>query len=166
MNIRLTNRQRAMTLDRRAWLAFATWLGNRLEDAGTGLTWEALSIAVVGDRLSAALNETHLHHPGPTDVLSFSYPVPQPDGSTRWSGEVVVNAPVAIREARARGRAPATELALYCIHGVLHLAGEDDLEPSAKQKMRRAERRWIQAAGREPDLAWVARAPHPTMPRS
>ena len=35
----------------------------------------------------------------------------------------------------------ATELTLYVVHGWLHLAGYDDLQPAKKRKMRAAEAR-------------------------
>ncbi|MEQ1893563.1 MAG: rRNA maturation RNAse YbeY, partial [Planctomycetota bacterium] len=42
--------------------------------------------------------------------------------------------------ARRRGLLPRRELALYLVHGCLHLAGFDDLEPRARRRMRAAER--------------------------
>ena len=68
-----------------------------------------------------------------TDSLTFD-PV---------TGEVVVSAETALREAQDRGLEPARELALYAIHGTLHLVGFDDLEPNAKKRMRRAEKKYL-----------------------
>lgn len=160
MNIRLANRQRTASIDRAAWLNLATWLGGRLAETQPGTAWEELSLVLVGDRLCAELNEAHLGHEGPTDVLSFSYPVIPAGGGVGRSGEVIVNVAAALREAKARGIAPATELALYCVHGVLHLAGEDDLEPAAKRRMRAREAQWVKAAARAPGLGWVTGGRH------
>ena len=43
-------------------------------------------------------------------------------------GEVVVSGKTALREAEKRGLPVDRELALYAIHGVLHLVGFDDVE--------------------------------------
>ena len=40
-----------------------------------------------------------------------------------------------------RGLPYSREITLYIVHGFLHMAGEDDLTPEAKRKMRRAEKR-------------------------
>ena len=36
---------------------------------------------------------------------------------------------------------PYKETLLYLVHGVLHLLGYDDIEPAAKRKMRKMERK-------------------------
>ena len=99
-----------------------------------------------------AVNRAHLGHDRPTDVISFSYdPLP---GETARSGEVLVNLEQARREGRRRS-GPSRELALYIVHGCLHLAGETDDTPAARARMRRHERAWIEkarAAGLTEDL--------------
>ena len=40
-------------------------------------------------------------------------------------------------------------MALYIVHGMLHAAGEDDLEDSARLSMRAAEARLLTALARE-----------------
>lgn len=79
-----------------------------------------------------------------TDVLAFELERWNGEG---FDGEVIVCAPYARREARSRGLEFATELALYAVHGILHLLGEDDHEPERARRMRRLERRILAGVG-------------------
>lgn len=82
-----------------------------------------------------------------TDVISFAYP-PTPPIDDTSSGEVIVNAEQALEQG-ARYTGPARELALYIAHGCQHLTGADDSTPALKQRMRRVETRWLDAAAAE-----------------
>lgn len=92
-----------------------------------------LSVALVDDNAIAAINRQFLNHAGPTDVISFDLG----DGL----GEIVVSAERAVLVARQLRRRPQDELALYLVHGLLHLAGFDDRTPAQRRAMRAAERR-------------------------
>jgi len=94
------------------------------------------------------VNEDFLGHHGPTDVISFDYRAGEDpafddgdDDGDDPSVELIVCPAVAHREARKRGLPYAEEVALYVVHGLLHAAGYDDLNPAAKRVMRRAEKR-------------------------
>ncbi len=79
----------------------------------------------------------------PTDVISFRYdPIPGEQGA---GGEIFVNVERAWEEGTRRGN-PSRELALYIVHGCLHLAGEDDRHPAGRRRMRRLEQKWLQDA--------------------
>ncbi len=108
-----------------------------------------LSIAVVDSARMAALHATHLGQPEPTDVLTFDLGTDNATG--RLDGEVVICADVAEAAAAVRGaltRAGAhAELALYVVHGVLHLAGYDDQTPAAFRRMHRREDELLAALG-------------------
>ena len=95
-----------------------------------------LSFALVDDNTIAAINQQFLNHTGPTDVISFNL-----GGGL---GEIVVSAERAVIVARQLRRPPADELALYLVHGLLHLAGCDDRTPAQRRAMRAAERRCLQ----------------------
>jgi probable rRNA maturation factor len=102
-----------------------------------------LSVAVVGARAMSALHRRFLKKPGPTDVLSFDL------GTDRKRGlidaQVVICADVARRvvqpgTAKQAGSAKfrfalRAELALYLVHGILHLAGYDDHDPTHFARM-------------------------------
>jgi probable rRNA maturation factor len=96
----------------------------------------SISIALVDQGTIHALNRTHLGHDWPTDVISF--PLSDPDDPD-WTGELVVSAEMARATAREIGVEPSHELALYLVHGLLHLCGYDDRDESDACRMRRRE---------------------------
>ena len=102
-------------------------------------------MAIVDDATIARLHADYLGEPGPTDVISFPlHGGDEPSGGPCiMLGEVVASAETAAREASKRGIPPEREIALYVIHGTLHLAGYDDMEPRSKRAMRRAEARYM-----------------------
>src|SRR5262249_10886293 len=84
-----------------------------------------ISLAFVDNQTIQQLNNRYLKHDEPTDVLSF----PLSDGNTSpLKGELVIGAEIAIEQARTRGHDAHAELALYVIHGTLHLCGYDDTD--------------------------------------
>ncbi|HUG92091.1 MAG TPA: rRNA maturation RNase YbeY [Planctomycetaceae bacterium] len=108
-----------------------------------------LSLAIVGDEAIRQLNRGYLDHDEPTDVLSFLLGVGQvsrrpraaPRGAGKFlEGEIVVSAETAVRRAAEFSWSPGEELVLYMVHGLLHLAGYDDLTAAEKRLMRRRER--------------------------
>ena len=64
----------------------------------------------------------------------------------------MIGVEVAQAQARERGHDVQTELALYAIHGLLHLCGYDDKKPEAAAAMRRRERHYLGELGL-PDIA-------------
>ena len=109
-----------------------------------GIDRAEVSIAVVDDATILVLNRRHLGHDWPTDVISFGLSGP---GAAVLAGEVVVSAERAAAEARRRGADPLAELALYLVHGLLHLCGHDDREAEAAAAMHRREAEVLAAAG-------------------
>ena len=110
-----------------------------------------ISLAFVDNATSRQVNQRYLQHDEPTDVLSF--PLSEGKGG-RLSGELVVGAEVAQAQAVERGHDVQAELALYVIHGLLHLCGYDDKTPAAAADMRQRERHYLQQLGL-PDIAPV-----------
>ena len=95
-----------------------------------------LSIVFLSDPALAQLHADFLDDPTTTDVITF-------EGNTTLgvAGEVCVSVDTAAAYAKRHRRDFATELLLYVVHGWLHLAGYDDLQPVKKRIMRRAEAR-------------------------
>ena len=116
---------------------------------GEGVADYEVSLAFVDNPTIHRLNKQFLQHDEPTDVLSF--PLSEPN-ARRLSGELVVGAEVALAQAKARGHDVQAELALYVIHGLLHLCGHDDHDPDAARAMRQRERHYLQQLGL-PDIA-------------
>lgn len=102
-----------------------------------------LAVALVDDVTIQRLHAEFLGQDSPTDVMSF--PLQSPPGFEHDPvlGQIVVSVETAKREARKRGLAVEREVALYALHGALHLVGFDDLEPAKKRVMRRAEQRYL-----------------------
>jgi len=94
-----------------------------------------LSLAFLTDAALAQLHAGFLGDPAPTDVITFAG-----DPAHGLAGEICVSADAAARQA-GREKNLNEELALYLVHGWLHLAGYDDLVPAKKRTMRAAERR-------------------------
>jgi probable rRNA maturation factor len=88
-----------------------------------GVRHAMLSIAFVSDREMAALNRRHLHHRGPTDVISFGFAPGAKNGPV--VGDVYIAPAVARRNARAHGRGVREETMRLVVHGVLHVLGYD-----------------------------------------
>ena len=105
-----------------------------------GVSEAEISLAFVDNPAIHQLNKRYLGHDEPTDVLSF--PMSDP-GSKRLTGELVIGAELAKIEAESRGHDVQAELALYVIHGLLHLCGYDDKSSSDAEEMRERERYYL-----------------------
>jgi len=105
--------------------------------SGEGVANASISLALVGDATSERINRQFLNHDGPTDVITF------PLGQSPLRGELVIGADTAARVAKQMGHGVGSELALYVIHGVLHLCGYDDKSRSATKLMRERERYYL-----------------------
>ncbi|MDD5596625.1 MAG: rRNA maturation RNase YbeY [Victivallaceae bacterium] len=101
-----------------------------------------INVTFVGDRKMADLNADFVGHEGTTDVISFCYlegGEPVFDGDT--AADLFICVDVAAREGGKRVNSSyARELTLYIVHGLLHCAGEDDLDSRSRKRMRRRER--------------------------
>jgi probable rRNA maturation factor len=123
-------------------------------------TRASISIALVDDAGIRALNRKHLGHDWPTDVISFPL---SPADDPVLTGELVVSTETACASARSLGVEPRDELALYVVHGLLHLCGFDDHHDADALRMREREHEVLALAGlanrchgRMPDNALTA----------
>ena len=80
-----------------------------------------LSIVLVDEEFLCDLHLRYLDDPSPTDVITFDLGEGPGPG-----GEVYVSVDRAREVSSARGTSLRRELALYVVHGVLHLCGFDD----------------------------------------
>ena len=146
--VALVNRHPQLRLDRRGLLAalhaldthFVPTPSLKRRAAGSVVPPGELSLVFLTDPALAQLHADFLQDPSPTDVITFSG-----DPGVGWAGEICISVDAALRHCRAGSRRQvrpqdfAAELTLYVVHGWLHLAGYDDLEPAKKRAMRRAE---------------------------
>ena len=93
-----------------------------------------ISIVVVGDVRMANLTERYTGRRYRTDVLAFELSDPS---DTEAICEVVINSALARESGRKRSIDPSAELALYLIHGLLHLRGHDDSSAEQRKQMHR-----------------------------
>lgn len=93
-----------------------------------------ITIRVVDEIESAHLNETFRHHHGPTNVLSFPFVAP-PKVKLALLGDLVICAPIVIKEAQEQDKDPVSHWAHLTIHGTLHLLGYDHLNDQDADRM-------------------------------
>lgn len=109
-----------------------------------------LSIVFLRDEELAQIHADFMNDPSATDVITF-----EGDATAGLAGEICVSADTAATYVRETGGDFAEELTLYVVHGWLHLAGYDDLQPARKRRMRAAEQRALAlllAAGAVPQF--------------
>ena len=106
---------------------------SKIESRKSKIPTGELSLVFLTDPALAQLHADFLADPTPTDVITF-----EGDPTQGTAGEICVSVDAALRQVGTR-RDFSAELTLYLIHGWLHLAGYDDLQPAKKRLMRRAE---------------------------
>lgn len=126
--IRLFNRQRGHRPDL-IWLrrvvrrALPECLA-AVKSAGAPLAGlEEIEITLIDDAEIGRVHADFLGDPEPTDVITFHH------------GEILISADTAVRQAAEHGETPDRELALYAVHGLLHLAGWEDHDPAEASAM-------------------------------
>lgn len=159
-SIAIANQHPRLRLDRRAVSRALALLDANADEfparpPAPGVPAGELSIVFMTDAALAQLHANFLDDPTITDVITF-----EGDPLLGTAGEICVSVDAALRHLGASTSAPARkagakqpvrrprfdaafsdELTLYVVHGWLHLAGYDDLQPAKKRVMRRAESR-------------------------
>lgn len=109
--------------------------------AGAGRGGE-ITVRIVDEAESAALNQRYRGKTGPTNVLSFpaELDVPLPGDEPPPLGDIVVCAPVVEREAAEQGKTLEAHFAHLVVHGALHLVGYDHEEDADAEIMEARER--------------------------
>jgi probable rRNA maturation factor len=127
----VANLQNAVRVSRRDLEGVARRVLRRLGLAGAGV-----SVAVVDDRRMRSLNRRWRGVARTTDVLAFPLGGgPGEEGAPGLLGEVVISAERARRQAREAGVPVRSEMARLVIHGLLHLAGDDDSTNAKAERM-------------------------------
>lgn len=91
-----------------------------------------LSITFLDARAMARLNQRHLRHRGPTDVIAFAFDRSAPRPAV--VGDVYICPDVARENASAAGVGVREEIARLVVHGTLHVLGYDHPEGDARMK--------------------------------
>ncbi len=153
-DIAISNRHPGLGIDRPTIRAILHALDDQAPRFLGGPLPGELSIVFLTDPALARLHAEFLGDPKTTDVITFAG---EPAFGT--CGEICVSADTAATFAQRHHHDFSEELTLYVIHGWLHLAGYDDLEPAPKRRMRAAEnraRRVVATAGIRPAFRWKA----------
>lgn len=93
-----------------------------------------IEVTIVDDDDIARVHGDFLDDPTPTDVITFHH------------GEILISADTAERQGREHGQSVDHEVALYLVHGLMHLAGWDDHEAAEAREMARRQEGILQAA--------------------
>ena len=117
------------------------WAMAALEGATPG----EITLRVVAEEESAALNGKFRHKPYPTNVLSFPYE--SEALSEQVLGDLVICAPVVAREAVEQNKQPHAHWAHMVVHGVLHLLGHDHIQEEEAERMEMKERQILARLG-------------------
>ncbi|MFZ4099948.1 MAG: rRNA maturation RNase YbeY [Chlamydiia bacterium] len=103
---------------------------------------DEVAVHFVTKEASGVLHDRYFQDPSPTDCMSF--PMDGPLEQPRVLGEVFVCPQVAREFVLAGGTLPLDEeIALYIIHGLLHLFGYDDIEEQDVARMRQQEHLYL-----------------------
>ncbi|MFH1422658.1 MAG: rRNA maturation RNase YbeY, partial [Planctomycetota bacterium] len=106
-----------------------------------------ISLVIVSDYQMRGLNKRFLNRNGTTDVISFDLRSNLPCNKNMIlediDCEIIVNSERAVSVSNKYGLSCKEELALYCIHGLLHLAGYDDDTEENRDKMMKKQKKLL-----------------------
>ena len=128
VTLHLFNHQRRQPSRLKLWRQVATRaLPHCMAAARSGeaalLSLKEIEISFVSDKAIARVHGEFLNDPTPTDVITFPH------------GEIIISLDTAHRQAAEHHETYEREVALYIIHGLLHLAGWDDHGESERLEM-------------------------------
>ena len=115
--------------------------------ARCGLGAGTYEVALVDGAAMAELNRRYAGGEGVTDVLAFDlnrHDNRAPEGTR---GQIVICVDVARSVAEGRQLDPVAEVLLYFVHGLLHLAGLADDDPTESKRMHQLEDQILDALG-------------------
>jgi len=145
MKIDVTNLQDAVPIRQAAI--------RRIVRAALGDLLGCYSVVFVDDERMTEVNRKYLGRDDTTDVIAFPFddaPLTRDD----CAGEILVSAQRAAEEATRRGTDEQAELALYVVHGALHLVGLDDTCPRCAAEMHDQEKKILAGLGYDVARLW------------
>ena len=102
-----------------------------------------ITICFVTDQAIQKLNSRFHGRDIPTDVLAFSLG----DDPKSIIADIIVSADTAVSQSKEYKTSPSREMCLYVIHGLLHIAGFNDLTKADREGMRRKEKEYLKILG-------------------
>ena len=130
------NRQRPVRFDvrwlrRLASLALEKCRAHSADGAFALKQLAEIGVVIVSDRTIARLHSDFMGIAGPTDVITFAH------------GEIVMSAQTAALHAAEHTHPIERELALYTVHGLLHLNGFEDATSRDADRMQKVQTRLL-----------------------
>lgn len=105
-----------------------------------------ITIRIVNEKESAALNQDYRHKSGSTNILSFPFEAP-PGIPIVYLGDLIICAPLVAKEAKQQNKLLLAHWAHLVIHGILHLLGYDHAHEKEAVKMENIEIVLLQKLG-------------------
>jgi probable rRNA maturation factor len=132
-SLSLFNRQRKKRIDLLEFRTFAEAAIAKVAKLKTAVILpEEINVIFVSDARIAAIHRQYMSVDGPTDVITFGH------------GEIMISVETAERQAKTFASSFEHELRLYCVHGLLHLAGFDDLTDAGFRRMAKMQERIVE----------------------
>jgi len=107
-----------------------------------------LGVRIVGEVEMTKLNAQYRSKNNLTNVLSFPSDLPK-GVHLPLLGDIVICAPVVIREAQAQKKSELSHWAHILVHGTLHLLGYDHIDNAEAEQMEKLETTILQELGFE-----------------
>jgi len=141
-SLQLFNRQRKKRVDLERLRAFAEAALVKVSERQRPLDLpEEIEVVLVSDARIADIHREFLSVDGPTDVITFRH------------GEIVISVETAERQAERFSTSFSRELRLYIVHGLLHLAGLDDLTDRGFDEMAKIQQQIVDEVERKLSVA-------------
>jgi rRNA maturation RNase YbeY len=121
--LELFNRQRKKRVNLFEFRIFAEFAMEQVTKRFMGTLPGEINAIFVSDARIAEIHRDFLSLDGPTDVITFQH------------GEIVMSVETAERQAEKFATSFDHELRLYFVHGLLHLAGLDDVTVAGRKTM-------------------------------
>jgi probable rRNA maturation factor len=107
-----------------------------------------LTIRIVDEQESQALNDQYRDKNKPTNILSFPFELPHGlDIEMNLLGDLVLCAPIVDAEAKEQQKALEAHWAHMVIHGTLHLLGYDHIDDEEAEEMEAIEIECLESLG-------------------
>jgi probable rRNA maturation factor len=123
-SLELLNRQRKKRVDLRHFRRFAELALTKVTERGVQVSFpKEIAVVFVSDARITRIHRDFMSMNGPADVITFQH------------GEIFISVETAERQCEEFSRDFYRELRTYFVHGLLHLAGLEDLTDRGFQEM-------------------------------
>ncbi len=107
-----------------------------------------IAIRIVDEQEMSDLNRQYRKKTGPTNVLSFPAEL-HVDVELPFIGDVIICAPIVVKEATEQEKSPLSHWAHMSVHGILHLQGYDHINEADAAEMESLEIKILNKLGFE-----------------